>query len=60
MVVTMVTYVEEDLSDGMNIEICDYTITSCVKDRQQDCERPLTSSVSVESRSISLKQRIMN
>ena len=45
---------EEDLSDEMNVENCDYVITSCVKDR----ERPLTSSVSAESQSISLKQRM--
>ena len=38
----------------MNVENCDYTITSCVK----DCEGPLTSSVSAESQSIRLKQRI--
>ena len=38
----------------MNVENCDYTITSCVKDR----EGPLTSSIIAESRSISLKQRI--
>ena len=49
---------EEDLPDGMNVENCNYTITSCVKDRQQDCERPLTSSVSAESQSISLKQQM--
>ena len=44
---------EEDPPDGMNIENRDYTITTCVKDR----ERPLNSSISAESQSISLKQR---
>ena len=38
----------------MNVENWDYTITSCVKDR----EEPFTSSVSAESQSIGLKQRI--
>ena len=38
----------------MNVENCDYKITSCVKDH----EGPLTSIVSAESQSISLKQRI--
>ena len=45
---------EEDPLDGMNEENCDYTIMSCVKDR----EGPVTSSVSAESQSISPKQRI--
>ena len=47
-----------DPLDGMNVENCDYTITSCVKDREQDREGPLTSSVSAESQSISMKRRI--
>ena len=33
---------EEDLPDGMNVENCDYMITNCVKDREQESERPLT------------------
>ena len=33
---------EEDLSDGMVVDNCDYMIASYVK----DCERPLTTSVS--------------
>ena len=42
----------------MNVENRNYTITSCVKDREQDRERLLTSSISAESQSISLKQRM--
>ena len=42
---------EEDPPNGMNVENCDYMITSCVKDCEQDRERPLTSSVSAESQS---------
>ena len=49
---------EEDPPDGMNVENCDYMITNCVKDCEQDHERPLTSSVSAESQFISLKQRM--
>ena len=41
---------EEDPLDEINVENCDYTITSCVKDRKG----PLTSSVSAESQSISI------
>ena len=44
---------EEDLPEGVNVENCDYMITSCVNDCKQDRERPLTSR---ESQSISLKQ----
>lgn len=36
---------EEDRSDGMVVENCDYAIASCIG----DCERPSTSSASVES-----------
>ena len=56
MATAMAPDLEEDLPDGMNVENCDYTITNCVKDREQDRERPLTSSVSAESQSIRLKQ----
>ena len=54
----MATQLEEDPLDGMNIENCDYMITSCIKDREQDRKGPLTSIVSAESQCISLKQRI--
>ena len=56
MVIAMAPDLEEDPPDGINVENCNYTITNCVKDREKDRERPLTSSVSAESQSISLKQ----
>ena len=58
MGIIMAPDLEEDPPDGMNVENCDYTITNCVKDCEQDHERPLTSSVSAESQFISLKQRM--
>ena len=58
MAIAIAQDIEEDPPDGMNVENCDYTITNCVKDREQDRERPLTSSVSAESQFISLKQRM--
>ena len=60
MAIAMATLIEEDTPDGMNLgmnaENPDYTITSCVKDHEQGCERPLTSSISAESQFISLEQ----
>ena len=60
MAIAVATLIEEDTPNrmnlGMNVENCDYTITSCVKDHEQGRERPLTSSISTESQFISLEQ----
>ena len=58
MAIVMAPDLEEDPTDGMNIKNCDYMIMNFVKDHEQDRERPLTSSVSAESQSISLKQQM--